>query len=124
MRPLRYCCQKVLPLVYDDSLSYYEVLCKVTEKLNDVIATYGESGDAIKDLQDAVAQLQQWVDNFDTSYLEQLVMEYITKVIKQVYFGITDAGYFVAYIPDAWDGITFGTIQSGPLYGHLTLSYD
>ena len=30
-------CQKILPLVYDDTLSYYEVLCKVTEKLNNVI---------------------------------------------------------------------------------------
>lgn len=28
---------KVLPLVYDDSLSYYEVLCKVVNKLNEVI---------------------------------------------------------------------------------------
>lgn len=31
------CCQKVLPLVYDDSLSYYEVLCKVQHKLNEMI---------------------------------------------------------------------------------------
>lgn len=31
------CCQKVLPLVYDDSLSYYEVLCKVQQKLNELI---------------------------------------------------------------------------------------
>ena len=30
-------CFKVMPLVYDESLSYYEVLCKLTEKLNDVI---------------------------------------------------------------------------------------
>ena len=30
-------CQKVLPLVYDDSLSYYEQLCKVSHKLNEVI---------------------------------------------------------------------------------------
>lgn len=31
------CCQKVLPLVYDESLSYYEVLCKVIQKLNELI---------------------------------------------------------------------------------------
>lgn len=37
LRPLRYWSQKVLPLVYDDSLSYYEVLSKVTKKLNEVI---------------------------------------------------------------------------------------
>lgn len=29
-------CQKILPLVYDDSLSYYEVLCKVVAKLNEL----------------------------------------------------------------------------------------
>lgn len=37
VRPFRFWSQKVLPLVYDDSLSYYEVLCKLTGKLNEVI---------------------------------------------------------------------------------------
>lgn len=36
--PLRFWSQKVLPLVYDDSLSYYEVLGKVTHKLNELIS--------------------------------------------------------------------------------------
>lgn len=35
--PFRFWCQKVLPLVYDDSLSYYEALCKFRDKLNEVI---------------------------------------------------------------------------------------
>ena len=30
-------CQKILPLVYDDSLSYYEVLCKLSQKTNVLI---------------------------------------------------------------------------------------
>lgn len=30
----RFWCQKVLPLVYDDSLSYYELLCKVVDYYN------------------------------------------------------------------------------------------
>jgi hypothetical protein len=34
---LKYWCHKILPLVYDDSLSYYEVLCKTSAKLNEVI---------------------------------------------------------------------------------------
>lgn len=33
----KFWCQKVLPTVYDDSLSYYETLCKVVNYLNDVI---------------------------------------------------------------------------------------
>ena len=34
---MKFWCQKVLPLTYDESLSYYEVLCKTNQKLNEVI---------------------------------------------------------------------------------------
>lgn len=34
---LHFWCNKILPLVYDDSLSYYETLCKISDKLNEVI---------------------------------------------------------------------------------------
>lgn len=37
--PFKFWCQKVLPLVYDDSLSYYELLCKLVEQLNVVMET-------------------------------------------------------------------------------------
>lgn len=36
---IKYWCNKILPLVYDDSLSYYEVLCKTSAKLNEVITS-------------------------------------------------------------------------------------
>ena len=36
---INYWCHKILPLVYDDSLSYYEVLCKTSAKLNEVITS-------------------------------------------------------------------------------------
>lgn len=36
IEPLRYWCQKVLPLVYDDSLSYYEMICKIVTVLNNI----------------------------------------------------------------------------------------
>lgn len=39
---LRYWCHKILPLVYDDSLSYYETLCKTSAKLNEVIVSTNE----------------------------------------------------------------------------------
>lgn len=31
------CSAKILPLTYDDSLSYYEQLCKLTNKMNELI---------------------------------------------------------------------------------------
>ena len=34
---IRFYAHKILPLTYDDSLSYYEVLCKLTGKMNEII---------------------------------------------------------------------------------------
>ena len=42
LKPFRFWCQKILPLVYDDSMSYYEVLAKLTGKLNEVIETFND----------------------------------------------------------------------------------
>lgn len=45
--PVKFWVQKVLPLVYDDSLSYIEVLSKFGDKLNEVIAIVNYQGDGI-----------------------------------------------------------------------------
>ena len=121
---LKYWCYKVLPLVYDDSLSYYEVLCKVVKKLNDLIDQYSLTGDTIKEMQEAIAELQKWVDDFDTKFIEEVVQEYLERYVKTVTFGISSSGYFMVVIPDWMSKLEFGTIQEGDLYGHLTLSYD
>ena len=122
--PVKFWCYKILPLVYDDSLSYYEVLCKVVEKLNEVIKNYSASGETIQSMQEAIAELQKWVDDFDTTFIEKVVQEYLEKMVKTVTFGISSGGYFMAVIPDWMSKFEFGTIQEGELYGHLTLSYD
>lgn len=51
------------------------------------------------------------------------VNEIINDTIQQVWFGLTDSGYFVAYIPESWSDITFDTIDDydDPNYGHLVL---
>lgn len=120
----KFWCQKVLPLVYDDSLSYYEVLCKLTNYINDMIDNNNSLITDVEQLKQEMSVVQEWIKNFNTSFVEELVTEYIGKVIKNVVFGISTAGYFMAMIPDNWDEIRFGTIQNGELYGHLTLNYD
>lgn len=42
VEPVRYWCHKILPLVYDDSLSYMELLNKVVYKLNEVVNNNNE----------------------------------------------------------------------------------
>lgn len=120
----KFWCQKVLPLVYDDSLSYYEVLCKLTDYMYDMIDNNNQLIADVEELKQEMNVVQDWIKNFDTTFVEKLVTEYIGKVIKNVVFGISTAGYFMAMIPDNWSDIRFGTIQNGELYGHLTLSYD
>ena len=64
LQPFRYWCQKVLPLVYDDSLSYYELLCKVVDYLNktmeDVETLHGD----VTKLHTAYEELQSYVNNY------------------------------------------------------------
>lgn len=50
VQPLRYWVQRVLPLVYDDSLSYMELLNKVVYKLNELIENNKLLPDYIADL--------------------------------------------------------------------------
>lgn len=50
IRKFRFWCQKILPLVYDNSLSYYEVLCKIVSYLNKVIEDINSIPDYIDDV--------------------------------------------------------------------------
>ena len=126
MKHFRFWCQSVLPLVYDDSLSYYEVLCKVVHYINDLIDSDKEIVKDIDELKAELAVVQQWIDNYDTSFIEEVVQNYIATM---VFFGLTDDGYFVAYIPNGWESITFETTEYDaivdlmPEFGHLVLRY-
>ena len=122
----RFWCQSVLPLVYDDSLSYYEVLCKVVNYINKLIDSDKEIIKDIDGIKSDLKIVQTWIENFDTSYAEEVLAECIATM---VFFGLTDSGYFVAYIPDSWDDIGFETtgwdviLAEMPEYGHLCLTY-
>jgi archaellum component FlaC len=58
---LRFWCQKVLPAVYDQSLSYYEVLCKLAAFLNKMLEELEKMQDNIDALHKAYKDLQNWV---------------------------------------------------------------
>ena len=121
----RFWCQKVLPLVYDDSLSYYEVLCKIVKYINDIIGNEKELSDEFLELKKEVEKVQEMLDNFDTVVIERIVREYLATMI---FVEISDAGYFIYYIPDSWDNIQFETSGldvelPNVEYGRLILSY-
>lgn len=63
----RYWVQTVLPTIYDDSLSYYELLNKVVQVLNAAISDVDAAEANIQALHDAYDELEGYVNNyFDT----------------------------------------------------------
>ena len=130
---VKFWCYKVLPLVYDDSLSYYELLCKVVSKLNELIEKYASFDDMVLEIQSAIDALQKQIDEFDTTYIEKLIKD---KLANMIYVWISDAGYIIYYVPESWNDISFNTtgldIQNEQLadnghvanyeYGRLVLS--
>lgn len=64
--PIRFHCYKVIPLVYDESLSYYEQLCKILKSLNESIAAINDLNTAVGDLSGNVTQLNERVTNLES----------------------------------------------------------
>lgn len=58
LTPFAFWCQKVMPAVLDNSLSFYEVLCKLTAKLNAAIETINGHSKLITTMQREIAALQ------------------------------------------------------------------
>lgn len=92
IKPLKYWCTPILPLVYDDSLSYYETLCKVSQKLNEVIETvnnFYSDLDAIVD--NKISEFKKYVDaenaKQDKAVDEKInnVLELIDKQVTEIY---------------------------------------
>lgn len=144
LEKFKFFCQKVLPTVYGNEISYYEVLCKLAVHLNEMVEnmekyeqylnefdiTYEQVLAAQKEIQKEiekikkgeyfdqyVGQLGSWIDN----NLQLLV----SKIVTYVTFGLTMDGHFAAYIPKTWDFLQFDTNMDpkSPLYGRLILSW-
>lgn len=82
----RFWCQKVLPAVYDDSLSYYELLNKVVSKLNEVITSQNGTNENVKELAAQFEQLKNDLQNTIEEEAEKIVDEYVktNNLVKSV----------------------------------------
>lgn len=55
---LRWRCYQIIPLVFDEALSYYEVLCKGAKKTNELIDFVNEMAETVQDNTENLASLQ------------------------------------------------------------------
>ena len=72
IEPFKIWCQKILPNVYDDSLSYYEYLCKMNEYLNEVITQMNTLTQAEEDFQAQLTQAWLETKNYIDNYFNNL----------------------------------------------------
>ena len=120
---------------YDSDLGWLiktvKQLCEAVETLDDWKAEHEEEYNQLKALYDAIMSGNfppEIVSAFNTWARNNMPM-LIKEMIKSVWFGLTNDGYFVAYVPDSWSDIIFNTTGldisiAGVDYGHLVLSFD
>lgn len=76
-------CQKVLPLVYDESLSYYELLCKVVQAINELIAEDEKIKSWLNEIDEYIAkELKKDADEILTEWLNNGTID---KIIGENY---------------------------------------
>lgn len=125
----KFWCQKVLPLVYDDSLSYYETLCKIVEYLNNVIGTSNELINDVDELKKELQILEREIKKLSVDGVIKSVLEWLeTNIAKMIFVVIDESGYIKYYIPKSWKTIKFRTTGldidiDHYDYGHLVLLY-
>ena len=112
----------VLKILHDVTISVKEV--------KKILDEYVDTADKFLELYNAMltGDFPQPVQDAFNKWMRENAIDLVGDLVHLVFFGLTDDGYFVAYIPEAWDDITFGTtglddFPSGIPYGHLTLSY-
>lgn len=81
---LRFWCQKVLPAVYDQSLSYYEVLCKLAAFLNKMLDELEKMQGNIDALHKAYKELQDWV-NAEIARFEEHMEQHFDDLTKELW---------------------------------------
>lgn len=101
------------------------------EGLNDWKDKHEEEYQELKDLYDDFmdGKIPPKLENSLILWIKKNAQNIINEVIKNVYFGITDSGYFVAYSPDSWADIIFSTtglehVDEGYEFGRLILSFN
>lgn len=63
------------------------------------------------------------------TWFENNALELVGGMVKQIYFGLNDDGYFVVNIPEQWRDLVFHTTGLDivtalqPEYGHLVIVY-
>lgn len=119
---------------YDTDLGWLIKCCKTAQEAIDTLNKWVEENEKkIEDFEELYlmlinGDLPEGITNGINTWMEENALDIVGRLVKMVFFGLTQDGYFIAYIPESWDDIQFGTsgLDDFPPdidFGHLTLSY-
>ena len=107
--------------------------CVFYSKSENDVAAFIEEYEQLKALYDALmsGNFPDSIKEAFQKWMNENAIELVGEMVKCVFFEISPAGYFIAWIPDGWDDIIFNTtyydivLSDHPEYGygHLVLSY-
>lgn len=130
MRPIRFICQPVLPAVFDDSLSYMELLCKLQAKLNEIIVKDNSQDEKLQELATAINELWEYVqgtawEDAICNWVNDNLPCIVAQTCKWFHFGISDNGNVVCTIPLSWQdfNISWNMDFDSPDFGRLTIGW-
>lgn len=121
------------PNLYNDDwlLKRMKELLLQMGELEDWRQEYEQAYEDFKNMVEAIeaGNFPESIRDAFATWMSENALTLVGELVKMVFFGITDTGHFVAYIPDGWDDIIFNTTGldisiAGQDYGHLTLSFN
>lgn len=127
-----------IPKLYWGVKSQEQRILAICELLDKLICYADMLGDNVNFNREEIEALKAEFEKFKESGFEDYYLEQIEKwvndnletlfhlLVKQVFFGLTLDGHFVAYIPESWNDIVFdtGMVYGVDTYGRLILRWD
>ncbi len=114
----RFWCQKVLPLVYDDSLSYYELLNKMVIYLNNVIADVASVEGNVEALLTSYEQLQTYVNNWFNEAAPEVAYQALNRMAENGELDVLIQPFVETYVAENIDGVVAEQID-GAVAGQI-----
>lgn len=127
IKPWRWQCLQILPTIFDESLSYYENICKLQVVIAQIVQEGIQTDKDITQLQEEMQEVQTFIDNWNENS-ETIIKNIIQTIgIGNVIFSLTSDGRFMVTWYDNWYGVTWGTTGydiniPGYDYGHLVIN--
>lgn len=120
------------PNLYNDDW-LLKTMKELAEALKDIEDETSQFWDAYREMLALIDEIEsgnfpESIQNAFKKWMSKNAIDLVGELVKLVWFGINDNGYWVAYIPEGWDDIIFNTtgldifLTDYPEYGRLVFS--